>query len=80
MGDEDNEEEECLGWDTYRNKEPGSIKHLGGRSYFFPEWGSIAVSPGRRTQYHVTEIAQSIIRIHLATPHGNVSDCNAGHR
>lgn len=31
MGDEDNEqeEEECLGCDTYRNKEAGSIKHLG---------------------------------------------------
>lgn len=46
-GDEDNEqeEEECLGWDTYRNKEAGSIKHLGGRSWFSPEWASTAVCP-----------------------------------
>lgn len=37
VGDEDNEqeEEECLGWDTYRSKEAGSTKHLGGRSWFF---------------------------------------------
>lgn len=71
MGDEDNEqeEEECLGWDTYRNKEAGSIKHLEGRSWFSPEWGSTAVSPSRRTQYHVAEIVQSITWSHLATPH-----------
>lgn len=38
MGDEDNEqeEEECSGWETYRNKEAGSVKHLGGRSCLSP--------------------------------------------
>ena len=70
-GDEDNEqeEEECLGWNTYRNKEAGSTEHLGARSYFSPEWGSTAVSPRGRTQYCEAEIVQSVAWSHLATPH-----------
>ena len=83
VGDEDNEqeEEECLGWDTYRNKEAGSIKHLRvGPSLVLSRWAQLSHLPRGCSTTSLKYIVRSMTCSHLAIPHWNISERNVGHR